>query len=304
MRRDGDALLALASASREELTLCAPFIKAPVIATVLAQVRAEVTVRVVTRWRPEEVAAGVSDLEVFELVTARPGARLELFDQLHAKLYVADQTVLTGSANLTATALGWSETPNLEILAASSLQEPSVVACLEALRSARLADAAERDRVRIAADRLTTVTLPDAAPEIAESLGVWLPRLGAPARLYEAYMPGGRDRLIANTLEAADADLRALALPPNLSLPDFNRAVAQAFTSMAAIAALLHQAGDRDLTDDEAIRLIASLPRGSEDMPPEAQWRTVRDWMTHFLGDLFEVAPQTFITRRRPGASL
>ena len=38
-------------------------------------------------------------------------------------------------------------------------------------------------------------------------------------------------------------------------------------------------------------------------MSVEAHWQIVREWLTYFLRDKYEIAPQSFITRLRPGAS-
>ena len=63
MRRDGDMLVEHLSGARTRVLLCAPFIKAGVLKRLLTVIPASVTLDIVTRWRPEEIAAGVSDLE-------------------------------------------------------------------------------------------------------------------------------------------------------------------------------------------------------------------------------------------------
>ena len=37
-----------------------------------------------------------------------------------------------------------------------------------------------------------------------------------------------------------------------------------------------------------------------ESQDAERQWRIVRDWITVFFADKFEVAPESFITRLKP----
>src|SRR3954447_2475597 len=101
--------------ARHEIVLCAPFVKRHVIDRVLACTAPNVAVAIISRWRPEEIAAGGSDTAVLESGSARGGSVL-LHDRLHAKFYRGDDAVLLGSANLTGTALGWSTRPNLELL--------------------------------------------------------------------------------------------------------------------------------------------------------------------------------------------
>ena len=98
-------------------TIVAPFIKTDALRSLLETIPPNVQLRCVTRWRPTEVAAGVSDLEILDLLRERGTFELLLVDRLHAKLYVADDRCLAGSANVTLSALG--ETTgagNIEVL--------------------------------------------------------------------------------------------------------------------------------------------------------------------------------------------
>src|SRR4051812_35805335 len=131
----GDQLLQLCREARSTLVLCAPFAKCSVIARALAEVEGDVRVELFTRWRPEEVAAGVSDTAVLDLVVAHGGA-VYLCDRLHAKFYRCETKALVGSANLTATALGWVEQPNLELLL--RVQRDEVAGLERVLRSEAL----------------------------------------------------------------------------------------------------------------------------------------------------------------------
>src|SRR4051812_46006665 len=105
---------ALCSNARDELVLVAPFIKQAVLMRLLDATASSVAVRVVTRWSPQEIKSGVSDLEVWDVINARSGAVLLLRADLHAKYYRADMSCLVGSANLTHAALGLATVPNLE----------------------------------------------------------------------------------------------------------------------------------------------------------------------------------------------
>ena len=54
-----------------------------------------------TRWLPREIAAGVSDPEILDVLEERGNFTLTLVDNLHAKIYVADENCLVGSSNVT-----------------------------------------------------------------------------------------------------------------------------------------------------------------------------------------------------------
>jgi hypothetical protein len=298
MRRDGDRLVEHLSSARREVLICAPFIKSGVIAKLLSAIADGVEVRVITRWLPREVAAGVSDLEVFDVVAGHRSASLALLDRLHAKLYLADEVALIGSANLTGAALGWCEAANLELLTDTTLDNEDVKQCLSHLGEARPATIGEQQKVRAESLQFPKLELVRDARDEA-STGMWLPQCAAPGRLYQAYVPTSRDRLSVSVLESALADLEALGIAPGLSEQEFTAAVAKAFSAMPAVKRLLGAAED-DLDDVRGIQLIGEMPVG-RGLTPEQQWLIVREWMTTFLADRYEIAPASFIIRRRPG---
>jgi hypothetical protein len=301
MRRDGDRLVEHLSAATQEVLMCAPFIKAGVLTRLLQVIPLSVPVRVVTRWLPAEIAAGVSDLEVFDVVAARDGGRLDLLDHLHAKIYVADGVALVGSANLTGAALGWSDKPNLELLTALKTTDGAIRQCLEQLASARPATIEERERTHNLAAKLYVPELnlvSDAATTVPAVL--WLPRLAAPERLFQGYMPQTRERLTTSVLDAALSDLEALGIPAGLPEPTFRRAISDAFERMPAVQRLLAAAAD-DLPDTDGADIIRQMPV-ARDLDAEQQWLIVREWMTSFLSDRYEIAPASFVVRLKPGA--
>src|ERR1700761_8118340 len=122
----GDAVIKAGRAAEERAVLCAPFVKIGALEPVLGALAPAVDVLLFTRWRPEEVAAGVSDTAVLGLIEGR-GGRVFLCDSLHAKAFIFDDVALVGSANLTARALGWTAAPNLEVLIEVSADLAEVV---------------------------------------------------------------------------------------------------------------------------------------------------------------------------------
>lgn len=300
MRGDGDLLLQHVAAARSRVLLCAPFIKAAVLSRLFSAAREGITIDVVTRWLPKEVAAGVSDLETFDLVAARPGASLRLLNRLHAKLYLADNAMLAGSANMTATALGWCDNPNVELLMQVPADAEAVTRCLAELEHARPATAEERDAIRAKAQAMPPLKLPGSEETDEHLAQPWLPRSGAPARLYQVYRERGIDRLTRAAVEAARHDLDALGLPPGLGETEFNRAVAGRFASMPGMRDVMTGVAV-DLTDEDAVQVLQGVVT-ADGMPPETQWLIIREWFTHFMPDTIEVAPQSYIVRPRPGS--
>jgi len=297
MRRDGDLLIEHLQQAKSSVLLCAPFIKTTVLKALLNCVSAEVSVRIVTRWIPEEIAAGVSDLGIFDLVQAREKCSLQLLDNLHAKVYIADDSVLVGSANLTGRALGWSSLPNIEILTSASAADSSVIRCLAALENSRNATKEEMERIRELVDAMKSPPLPEGAEADDVIARPWLPTLGAPSRLFEAYLPQARERLTQPVVDAADVDLQALDIRTGLNQDEFREAVKAGLQTMTATRRIL-EAARSDLSDAGGAELVKELSP-SDHISPQVQWAIVREWITYFLSAEFEIAPQSFIVRQR-----
>jgi len=297
----GDRLLALCARAERELVLCAPFMKAAVIARVLEQTPAGVKVESFTRWRADEVAAGVSDIAVLPLVEARGGA-VYLCDRLHAKYARADDEVLLGSANLTAAALGWSVAPNLELLIDARADEPGVQALEEALRHESVPATQElAEQVKAAAELLPPppVRPPDAEDELTEkSERPWHPQLREPFDLFTAYSEGFQ-ALSRASARAARHDLAALGIPPGLEREPFEAVVASRLTQLPLIDRL-----GSFLRAPRRFGEVRSFLGGAVALDrdeAEHAWQTLMRWLLHFLPGQYvrEVPSHTEVVVRR-----
>jgi hypothetical protein len=112
----GEHLVEAAQETQREAVLIAPFIKDGPFQKILSVISPSCEVKVVTRWHLSEIAAGASDPEIWETIESRLQCALGLVSNLHAKYYRFDNQCFAGSANLTRAALGWRESPNLELL--------------------------------------------------------------------------------------------------------------------------------------------------------------------------------------------
>ena len=205
----GDLVTRLSS-DAQSLVIAAPYIKADALSKVLATVSAEASLICITKWDPRDLAVGASDVECRSLVIGSGGS-FRLHPSLHAKFYHIDDVVLIGSANLTSSALGWSEQPNLEILCRAGDDFDSWAFQQELLKDAREISDDEFLRwesvARIATSRV------GGQPR----LDTWRPRTRDPIHLELSYR--GREDQIASLDEqnATRRDLRALAMPSDLT---------------------------------------------------------------------------------------
>ena len=306
MITDGERLKTLLVGSKRRVLLCAPFMKARVLETVLSVISDAIPVRIVTRWRAKEVAAGVSDLEVFEVANGRPNTELALLDDLHAKIYVADDDCLVGSANLTASALGWSERSNVELLVPACVRDEDVALLLRRLELAEAASFTRRSEVEMEAAAVVAavggVTTLDEGAGIAEwcsgRMVAWLPRCAAPNRLYEVYQNADTTVVAEGTKEDAVADLRDLNVQSRLARATFFEVVRNTLQVMPALRRILNEVPG-GVTDARGIALVKGARPELAGADASEQWRIVRDWIRVFFEDEFEVAPESFVTRLR-----
>jgi len=300
MIADGERLKELVTGAQKAVLLCAPFIKVDALRTVLSVINDDVPVRIITRWRAAEVASGVSDLEVFELSNERPRTELALLDDLHAKLYMADDSGLAGSANLTGAALGWAKRSNVELLLPITQSNPNVARLLLRLQNAEPATYAIRTSIEAEAATLNFERL-DEGLDFRDNIGVdpnfvWLPCCAAPASLRTIYENSHTTAVVKDTREDGLADLRDLHIPAGLTPASFIVAVQDTLLLMPAFERIIGQI-PQGLNDAAGIALISELRPDLNQTSAKHQWRIVRDWISVFFQDKFEVAPESFVTR-------
>lgn len=302
MITDGERIKSLLAGAKHRVLLCAPFVKAGVLQTILSVVPESIPVQVVTRWRAAEVAAGVSDLDTLLVADERPNTKLALLDDLHAKLYLADDQCLVGSANLTASALGWSERSNIELLVPALPNDPEVARLLEHLESAMPATVAMRLEIEVAVATLQSNGLDEAQDMVGDgkSRGLaWLPRCAAPHKLYEMYRNPETAVVVDSTKFDGFSDLRDLQIKRGLSPIDFEAAVQSTLILMPAFGRIIEEV-PQGLPDARGVMRVKESRPDLERQDVERQWRIVRDWIRVFFADRFEVAPESFVTRMKP----
>ena len=260
----------------DNATIVSPFIKVDALRSLLSAVSADVHVRCVTRWLPRDIAAGVSDPEIIDVLEERGDCDIGLVDRLHAKLYIADDRCLAGSVNVTWAGLGESgDSGNLEVLVESSTADAGVAATLEDIsREERSADRT----LALAARRLA-----DSLPRemLVNSSGVsWFPRSRRADRAFRCYLdiPTGYVKASERMLLV---DLAMFDLQPGLTEDEFGEAIRSKLATLPIAHGLLDATEDRMLTRAEAqsfLEKVASAEESTSDL-----WRSFLNWMAHFF---------------------
>lgn len=282
----GEVLLEFIKNSRHEIVLIAPFIKAAVLDRLLRNIRDDVDVVCVTRWRPAEIFSGVSDLEVYDVIERYHGV-LWLRQDLHAKYFRSDSSVLIGSANITSTALGWSSSPNLELLVSMDRAEQELATFEKrVLQSAVQVDSElyefwtttmknvdfEQLRRRQARDS-GEVGIPD--------VDSWMPSTRQPSDLYVEYKNQYDDTRPRATRAAAIQDLGVLQPPENLKEEDFNKVIAATLLTMPMIRYI-----DRQLVTPQRFGSVRESIREKlcvTNSDASRRCQTLIRWLRYFL---------------------
>lgn len=299
MLSPGVQLEQLCASARQEVVLVAPFIKVGAIERLVSNIPSVVELKCVTRWRPEEIIAGVSDLEVWKLLRERTGSSLWLRPDLHAKFYRADEKCLVGSANLTFTALGWSSHPNFELLVSIAVGNPEVANFEESLLNGcvevddsifeQVSSAVEAlvDELQIPPNLLESIE--DQSPlESKTPTQAWLPSLRNPEALYTAYL-GYFDQLTTALRETALVDLGTLNPPKGLSRNAFEVYIGTQLLQMPVVRKV-----DCFVVSPQrfgAVRdLLGTLDCAEKpDFEPDRAWQTLMRWLLYFLPKRYTV---------------
>jgi hypothetical protein len=259
------------------LTIVAPFITLAGLQPILSALPVEASVEVFTRWRPDEVAAGVSDPYILDLVGAR-GGTVALHPIVHAKAYVVGTRALVGSANVTANGLGWGRPGAVEILVETTADDPALSELLSVLRAtSSVASEADRDAVLAAASILPPARLQP--PAEAVDRADWLPSYRMPEVLWRVYA-GQREKELTDFVRP---ELAALRVPTGIDKEaDFNAYVGailrQGFTGRIAQEC-------SNLTTIKAVQRLTDLcaQHGLTIEEPGQLWETLAAWIAHFI---------------------
>ena len=277
-----------------QAAIVAPFIKVDALSSLLDAVPARIPLRCVTRWLPREVAAGVSDPEVLTVLQERGNATLSLVDRLHAKLYIADDKCLTGSANVTLAAFGESASSgNIEVLVETTTGNQDVAATLDNIeREAIVATQAMAIAVRRLAESITLpVMLPDSRRQ-----DTWYPVSRRPEDAFRMYTTPPTD-----FIKAADrlllTDIANCNLLPGLAESQFREQIRTLLFNVPMSKPVLEATEDFLFTRHAADRFIETM--ATDVYSATDIWTSFVRWMAYFFSDKVTVQEVSELALRR-----
>ena len=259
----------------DRVLLAAPYIKVDTLRRVLALVADDASLVCVTRWQRADIAAGASDVACRTLVTEK-GGRFLLNQRLHAKYFRIGDSILVGSANLTAAGMGYGPTSNVELLC-----EPGPAFDIGAFEQGLLAGTREVTDVEFEQWNALEQA-PVGATAVAESEvpNEWRPMAREPGHVWLAYHGDTAAVVSDDERLLAARDLAALHLPPGLDRSTFDVIVGAELLSSAAIADVMRTDG---LPDEIAWKQLAdewNMTKRHAQRFRETAW----NWIATFLG--------------------
>lgn len=290
----GEEVAALLGGASRRVVVVAPFMRSAVLGRLLSDVSPDVEVTIVTRWRLADLAAGASDLGVFD-VARKKEAGLYIRQDLHAKFFAADDRCLVGSANVTSAAFGWREPANLELLIPVERTVAEVVAFeADVLRRAVPASRALRDCLAklLEDDRVWSVGETEAFRRSAD-LDVlapdWIPYARNPEELYAAYCGEGDVSRIAR--ETMLQELRTIGVPPGLSREEFRTWVGASLSGSVLVGAVLRRIDEvGQMTEADLAQVMGGMGVAAEDRQAREVLEVLERWLTCFLPTEYETA--------------
>ncbi|MDE0448371.1 MAG: phospholipase D-like domain-containing protein [Spirochaetaceae bacterium] len=284
----GADLLKFLAGARREVLIAAPFIRLSPFQRLIDAVHPDICVRVVTRWRPTEVIAGVSDIDVL-LATRSRNIPLLLQNDLHAKLYLADDACLVGSANITDTALGWRQPANLELLVRTERRDPAVTAFLERLFDHAVeATDAHRDRLQdlvLSADKdpqFLSALLGDSDDSVLLPTS-WVPAIKNPEEMYLLYS-GAENLVLRTAIAAMRAELGRFSVPVGLNESDFRSWVAciLSHSRIVELTTKRIQQGE-DINENMFREMLVQIGADPDKYALQEVMTALQRWLEYFL---------------------
>lgn len=282
------------------ILLIVPFIKLEALKQLHWVQTKKVRLKVVCRWRPSDLLAGVSDVDIFPYLK-EAGCELYLNPDIHLKLYVfASNNAFNTSANLTIKGLGYSETPNVEIGNLVRLTDGDwehIYRIIAASRQvddtvfARYKEFVEQNQLP-PSDRLP-IDLLDAPKKF--TIGS-LPATENPKKLAQFYFKKRNAEWTPEEIRRAIHDLVTFNIPPGLSELDFEQKLSEAFRTTPFVTEFISFLQQKaDLRFGEVNNWIHQR---CEDVPLPYRWeikentRIFYDWLAHHFSQITWDRPQ------------
>ena len=273
----GEQIRSLFESAKKEVQIIAPFIKTNALKSLLDVLPKTIELHCITRWRLEEVIAGVSDPEVYNTLESRGNSTLYLVDNLHAKIFIADHQCLAGSANVTLAGLGGnSNIENIEILLETTTSDQNITTTL-----AKISESKRQVTRSMMEDinQFVNISLDKKLFEVKSS-SKWLPCSKKPKSAFKIYSNPSKKHML-NTDHILIADLVKANLPFGLNESEFKAEICSLLLSIPLAKIFLEETRDTTLSQSDANLLFEEIEMGN--FTKSDLWLSFVEWMSYFF---------------------
>jgi hypothetical protein len=274
----------------------APFVKLDALERLFESTRPAAGLKVVSRWRPGDLVARVSDLEVFDYLKSK-GCELYVNQQIHMKLYAFESNVaMSTSANLTLRGLGYVtlDVANIEVGSEVELSSKDWINLYRVVRGSRVMTAELYARYRDYVQANPKLPEVSAAPDLLGPTKIFtlasLPATDSPEALEEFYFNPTAFRQRSEAVRRAYQDLATFEIPAGLTRAEFAAALGDAFCGSPFVVKFVdHLRAERSLRFGA---VTAWIHEHCEDVPLPYRWEiksnthAFYNWLAHFVPEV------------------
>jgi hypothetical protein len=254
----------------------------------------KVKLKIVCRWRPEDLVSGVSDVEVFPYLK-ESGCQLYLNSDIHLKLYVFGSNIaFNTSGNLTLRGLGYTDRANIEVGNMVDLTNDDWAKIYQIIDGSRQVDDDLYTRFKAFVDQQPKIGPPSSFPNFLPAPKIYtissLPATDNPVKLAAFYLDTSPGKLTPEDVRRAMHDLVTFSIPPKLAQAEFNQRLGSAFLKTPFVQDFIEL-----LKSEGSLRFGAVnnwIHQKCEDVPLPYRWevkentRIFYDWLAHYIPDI------------------
>ena len=276
--------------------IVAPFVKLDALERLFEATRPAPGLKLICRWRPGDLIAGVSDLEVFDYLKSN-GCELYVNQQIHLKLFAFDSNVaISTSANVTLRGLGYValDVANIEVGSEVKLSSEDWINLYRVIRGSRLITAELYARYREYVEANPKPPEVAAVPDLLGPTKMFslasLPATDSPEALEQFYFSPTAFGQRAEAVRRAYQDLATFEIPSGLTHAEFAEVLGDAFRRSAFVVEFVDY-----LRAERSLRfgaVNAWIHEHCEDVPLPYRWEikstthAFYNWLAHFIPEV------------------
>lgn len=277
------------------LLVISPFIGLEALQRFIGKVGPPRGIKVIVRWRPEDLRNGVSDIAIFPYLSEQ-GIPLYINQDIHLKLYVFESNAaFCTSGNLTLRGFGYNEKANIEVGCFVSLVQDDWLRLYELISKSRQVDEKMYSVYKQYLDSCPKMSQPPTLPlELFGPAKAYtissLPAVETPTKLAEFYFASELANQPAEEVRRAAHDFAIFAVPAGLDHVTFDQRLRLSFRTTPFVVDFIEM-----LKTERSLRFGAVndwIYRKCEDVPLPYRWeikentRIFYNWLQHFVPEI------------------